>query len=61
MEEKFLVFLLCLSSLELVREIYNIYDAIADKKKLQMSGKRLFFFGCSIAYILTIILTGIKG
>ena len=47
-----------MSSLNVVREVYNIIDAIMDKKKLPMTGRRLFIFGASIAYILTIIITG---
>lgn len=56
---KILVFLLCLAILDVFKETYALYSAMRASVKLETTNKRVFILGVSIAYILTIIFTGL--
>ena len=56
---KIMVFLLVLASLNTMREIFLFVVNLATEGKHQEYSKgRLILFGCSVAYIMTIITTG---
>jgi hypothetical protein len=49
---KVLVFLLCLSYLNLVRHVFFLVRSIISKERFVMEKRSLLFLGMSIAYIL---------
>jgi len=62
---KIFVLLLCLSSLNALRHTYYILQAFFTSTeelpvKYRLNDKSLFLLGISVAYILTVIFTGIK-
>jgi len=57
---KISLFLLLLSSLNVIRVGYFFIQKWVENEKFKLSDKSLFLLGISIAYILLCILTGIK-
>lgn len=56
---KIIVFMLCLAIMNLLKEGALFGIAISRETKFDISNNRLIMLGVSIAYILTIIFTGI--
>jgi len=56
---KIIVFILCLAIMNLLREGTLFGIAINRETKFEISNNRLIILGVSIAYILTIIFTGL--
>lgn len=56
---KIFLFLLFLSILNIVKDIYAIYVAMSLREKLSLTTNRVVLLGISIAYVLTIIFTGL--
>ena len=56
---KIIVFMLCLAIMNLLKEGTLFGIAISRETKFEISNNRLKILGVSIAYILTIIFTGI--
>lgn len=56
---KIIVFMLCLAIMNLLRESALFGIAISRETKFEISNNRIMMLGASIAYILTIIFTGI--
>ena len=55
---KFLIFILIFSILNVLKEMFMFYKVLVTKKT-NMTNMRLWGLGLSIAYILTIIFTGL--
>lgn len=59
MVEKILIFILCFSVLDIIREAYFLLKSVETKQSYRSSKLKVFFLGASISYLLTIIFTGI--
>lgn len=59
---KILFFILCLSGLNILKHVWKVYVELRkeEPQKVKLSVIDTFILGCSISYILTIVLTGIN-
>lgn len=56
---KILVFMICFSSINILRETYYFYQCFSKIEEYKISNKRMFGLWASLSYILTLIFTGI--
>jgi hypothetical protein len=56
---KILIFVLCLSSLNVTRHLFFLVRSIVNKDRFILEKRSLLFLAMSIAYILMAILSGI--
>lgn len=56
---KLVIFVLCIAILNLLRETFTLYQCYKNLEEYKIDSKRLMGLWASIAYIITIIITGI--
>ena len=56
---KVIIFLICVASLNIIREIFYFWQCFRRVEKYEISDIRMIGLWCSISFILTIIFTGI--
>jgi len=54
-----LIFMICFSTLNILREIYTFYQCYTKMETYNISDKRMFGLWASISYIITIFFTGV--